>query len=158
MRKRFLPTATMALVVALAGCTTGPVKRVSPPAASVQQLTVNMDGSWTVQLRLQNYSSMPMRFESAALDMGVAGLPAGRLAATPGISIGPESADVASVALRPTSEARIAVADALASRRPLAYTLKGSVNAAPEDARSRSFDIDAKSSLNPVPGLDGVLR
>lgn len=158
MRKRFLPIATMALAALFAGCSSGPIKRVSPPAASVQQLTVNMDGSWTVQLRLQNYSSVPMRFQSAALDMGVAGLPAGRLDATPGISIGPESADVASVSLRPTSEARIAVADALARRGPLAYTLKGKVEATPEDASSRSFDIDAKSSLNPVPGLDGVLR
>jgi len=142
----------------LAACSSGPVKRVSPPAASVQQLTVNVDGSWTVLLRLQNYSSVPMRFESAAIQMSVGGTPGVALIAAPGISIGPASADVASIALQPSSEAKIAVANALASRRSLDYTLQGTVEAAPEDARSRTFKIDTRNTLSPVPGLDGVLR
>jgi hypothetical protein len=28
----------------------------------------------------------------------------------------------------------------------------------PEEGKSRSFDIDTRNTLNPVPGLDGVLR
>ena len=157
MQRRFLLVSLM-LSVGLAACSSGPVRRVSPPAASVQQLTVNLDGSWTVLVRLQNDSSIPMRFESATLAMTVAGVGAGSLNASPGISIGPESADVASFALRPSSGARIAVADALATRRPIAYTLEGTLQAAPEDSKSRSFKVDTSSTLNPIPGLDGVLR
>ena len=58
---------------------------------------------------------------------------AGKLRASPGLSVGPESADVVTVAFSPTSAGRIAVADALASRRTLPYTLKGSAGATPLD-------------------------
>lgn len=142
----------------LASCGDGMVRRVSDPAASLQQLTVNMDGSWKVELRLQNYSSIPMRYDNVRLDLGMGGEAAGTLQLAPGISIGPETADVVSVALRPSSAARMAVADALAGRRSLEYTLKGSIAATPEDKKQRSFDIDTRNMLSPAPGLDGVLR
>ncbi|MCW0385637.1 hypothetical protein NB722_000176 [Xanthomonas sacchari] len=149
----------LVLCTALLGaCSDGIVRRVSDPAASVQQLTVNMDGSWKVDLRLQNYSSIPMRYDTLRLDLGVGGEAAGSLQAAPGISIGPETADVVSVALKPSSSARMAVADALASRRSLEYTLKGSIAATPEDKKPRSFEIDTRNMLSPAPGLDGVLR
>lgn len=149
----------LVLCTALLGaCSDGIVRRVSDPAASVQQLTVNMDGSWKVDLRLQNYSSIPMRYDTLRLDLGVGGEAAGSLQAAPGISIGPETADVVSVALKPSSNARMAVADALAGRRSLEYTLKGSIAATPEDKKPRSFDIDTRNMLSPAPGLDGVLR
>ncbi|AJC45066.1 MULTISPECIES: LEA type 2 family protein [Xanthomonas] len=149
----------LVLCTALLGaCGDGIVRRVSDPAASVQQLTVNMDGSWKVDLRLQNYSSIPMRYDTLRLDLGVGGEAAGSLQAAPGISIGPETADVVSVALKPSSSARMAVADALAGRRSLEYTLKGSIAATPEDKKPRSFEIDTRNMLSPAPGLDGVLR
>ena len=37
-------------------------------------------------------------------------------------------------------------------------TLCEVADATPEDAKVRSFDIDTRNTLNPVPGLDGVLR
>lgn len=142
----------------LAACSSGPVKRVSKPAASIQQLTVNADGSWSVDLRLQNYSSIPMRFTSVNLAITTSGQAAGTLVAAPRISIGPESADVVTLPFKPTTDARMVIADALAGRRPMSYALKGTLDATPEEGKSRSFDIDAKNTLNPVPGLDGVLR
>jgi len=49
----------LVLVAALSACGGGgPVKRVSEPAAGIQQLTVRADGSWSVDLRLDNYSSV----------------------------------------------------------------------------------------------------
>ncbi len=142
----------------LAACSGGPVRRVSEPAASIQQLTVKADGDWSVDLRLQNYSSIPMRFESADLVITVADQPAGSLKGAPGISIGPESADVVTLPFKPSSEARMVLADALAGRRPVTYTLKGKLQAIPDEKKSRSFDVDARNTLNPVPGLDGVMR
>lgn len=142
----------------LAACSGGPVRRVSEPATSIQQLTVNADGSWSLDLRLQNYSSIPMRFDSAELAITVGGQAAGTLRAAPGISIGPESADVVTLPFKPSAEARMAIADALAGRHSLGYTLKGKLQAVPDEKKSRSFDIDSRNTLNPVPGLDGVLR
>lgn len=151
-------TGLALLCLLLAACSSGPVRRVSPPAASIQQLTVNADGSWAVDLRLQNYSSIPMRFTQVNLAITVGDHAAGTLQGAPQISIGPESADVVTLPFQPTSEGRIVVADALAGRRPLGYTLKGTIDATPDEAKSRSFPVDSRNTLNPVPGLDGVLR
>lgn len=142
----------------LAGCGNGVVKRVSEPAATLQQLAVNMDGSWTVALRLQNFSSMPMRFDDVALALEVDDAQAGTLAIRPGLSIGGASADVVEATLRPAPAARLQVADALAANRTIAYTLKGTVSATPEEQKQRTFQISNRSTLNQAPGLPGVLR
>ncbi|CAN5724430.1 LEA type 2 family protein [soil metagenome] len=145
--------------VLLAACASGPPRRVSEPAASIQQLTVRADGGWTVDLRLQNYSSLPMRFDRLALAMTVNGESAGTLQAQPALTIGPESADVLPIPLAPTPQARILLADALAAGRGVEYHLQGTVDAAPEDRGSaRSYKIERNSRLSPVPGLPGVLR
>ncbi len=161
MFHRLRPLLVLSLLavtaVALTACNRT-VKRVSPPAASVQQLTVQADGSWTLVLRLQNFSSMPMTFDSVNLQMQVADQDAGTLTASPAMSIGGVSADVVNVNLKPSSAARIVVADALAGNRTLSYSLKGTVSATPEDKKQRSFDITGRSTLNQAPGLPGVLR
>ncbi|AUZ54851.1 LEA type 2 family protein [Stenotrophomonas acidaminiphila] len=155
-RPQYVLTAVLSL--ALAACGGGMVKRVSEPAAGIQQLTVANDGSWEVELRLRNYSSMPMRFDDVALRIKVGDQAAGTLAATPGLSIGPESADVIKVRLQPASPARIVVADALAGGRSLFYELEGTVKATPEEKKQRSFEVSARNTLNQAPGLPGVLR
>ena len=100
-----------------------------------------------------------MRFDTLRLELSVDEHVAGTLQASPAISIGPTSADVVQVTLKPDGMARIAVADALAGRRSLSYRLQGKVNATPDEtSKSREFTVDDRSSLNPAPGLDGVLR
>lgn len=145
-------------MLAMTGCSRGPVKRVSEPSARIQQLTVRADGSWSADLRIENFSSVPMRFDSLDLAITVGGQAAGRLVAQPAESIGPESADVVSIALTPASGARLAVADALAGSRSLDYSLKGTLVATPQDRGARTFQIDRSSALSPAPGLPGVLR
>ena len=158
MLHRFRIALIVLCTLALVACNNGIVKRVSEPAASLQQLTVRADGNWTVALRLQNYSSMPMTFDDVALALTVGDSDAGTLQAKPGISIGGTSADVIQVNLVPSSAARLVVADALASNRTLAYGLKGTVAATPQEKKQRSFDISSRSTLNHAPGLPGVLR
>lgn len=142
----------------LAACAGGPVRRVSEPAASLQQLTVRADGSWSVELRLNNFSSIPMRFDAVNLPLDVGGEAAGILQGRPSIAIGPESADLVTLTFMPASGARIAIADALASGRSIAYTFEGTLDAGPENGRARSYRIKRSSMLSPVPGLPGVLR
>lgn len=149
--------AALALTL-LAGCASGPSRRVSEPAVAIQELEVRADGSWRVALRLQNFSSVPMRFERGALQIEVDGIDAGRLLATPGIEVGPESADTTMVEFAPSAQARIAVATALAEGRSLPYVLEGEISATPRDGRSREYTVRRRSALNPVPGLPGVLR
>lgn len=156
--KRVASTAVWMLCLTLAACSSGPVRRVSEPAASIQQLTVRADGSWAVDVRLENFSSVPMRFDRIELPLSIDGEAAGALQGQPALIVGPESADVASVTLTPSSSARIAIADALAAGRTLAYSFEGTLSAAPEDGKARDYKIKRTSALSPVPGLPGVLR
>jgi len=158
MLRRFRSILIVLSVLALAACGEKVVKRVSEPSSSLQQLTVNADGSWKVALRLQNFSSMPMRFDDIALKLSVGDAEAGTLSAKPGVSIGGTSADVIELQLQPAAQARLIVADALASNHTLAYTLEGSVSATPEEKKQRTFQINNRSTLNHAPGLPGVLR
>lgn len=156
-RLALLLSASSLLLLSACG-SGGPVRRVSEPAASIQQLTVRADGSWSAELRIENFSSIPMRFDRFDLVLALGSDEAGRLQGTPAVSIGPESADVITLTMTPQAAAKIAVADALASGRTVSYTLRGRVDATPDQAKSRSFDIDRSSVLSPAPGLPGVLR
>jgi hypothetical protein len=150
--------AASAALLLLASCASGPVRRVSEPSVGIQQLTVAADGGWKVEVRINNFSSVPMRFDAIELKLAVGGQDAGALSAQPALDIGPESADVASVQLKPTPMARLQVANALASGQGIAYSLSGTVRATPEDSRQRSFEVKRESSLSPVPGIPGALR
>ena len=146
------------LVSLLAGCGSGPVRRVSEPAASLQQVTVRADGRWDVEVRLQNFSSVPMQFTATNLSIAFDNGAAASVQAQPQISIGPESADVFSAIVTPQAAGRARIATALADGRGLNYTLSGSLDASPENGRSRNYKIERSSALTPVPGLPGVLR
>ncbi|NLW97221.1 LEA type 2 family protein [Luteimonas wenzhouensis] len=152
--------SAVVLLAVLAGCSSGGTpRRVSEPAASIQQLTVQADGSWSVDLRLQNYSSMPMRFESVSLAIQVGGEDAGPLEAQPALTIGPESADVVTLPFAPSANARLLLAGRLADGTGTSYRLEGTVRAAPADrGKAREYKVRRDSRLSPVPGLPGVLR
>ena len=156
--KRFPIALAMLGCIALSACGSGPVRRVSEPTANIQQLTVRADGSWSVDLRIENFSSIPMRFDSIALGLTIGGESAGTLQAQPALSIGPESADVATIALNPTPQARIVIADTLARSHGIGYTLDGTLAATPDKAGMRTYKLKRDNTLNPVPGLAGVLR
>ena len=152
--------STVLLVLFLVACSSSGVpRRVSDPAVSLQQLGVEADGRWSIELRLQNYSSVPMRFETLALDLSIEGQPAGRVDAQPGLTIGPESADVVTLPFDPSPDARLLLAGRLADGRGVRYVLEGTVAAAPTDrGKARDYKIKRDSQLSPVPGLPGVLR
>jgi len=153
---RWLGLALVALLSA--SCSSGPVRRVSEPSAQIQQLTVRADGRWSVELRIENFSSIPMRFDTVDLALTVGDGAAGNVTAQPGLSIGPESADVVTAVFTPQAAAKLAVADALAGSRSVSYTLKGKLGVTPDEGKLRSFEIERSSALSPAPGLPGVLR
>lgn len=153
-----LPAIGLLFACMLAGCAGGPVKRVSEPAASIQQLSVGADGQWTVDLRLQNFSNVPMRFDQVALTLRTGEETVGELKASPALTVGPESVDTVSIKLTPSAPARLLIAGTLADRRSLSYRLQGTVTASAEDRKPREYDVKRDSALSPVPGLPGVMR
>lgn len=159
MTLRHACVAAIMVTSLLAGCGSGgPVRRVSEPTASIQQLTVRADGRWDMEIRLQNYSSVPMQFTATNLSIALDNGAAASVQAQPQISIGPESADVFSATVTPLPAGRARIATALADGRGLNYTLSGSLDATPDNGNSRNYKIERTSALTPVPGLPGVLR
>lgn len=156
--KRLALAALLLTSLLLGACGSGPVRRVSDPSANIQQLSVRADGSWSLDLRIDNFSSVPMRFDTIDLAMTIEGQPPAALHATPGFNIGPESADVATLQVVPPVGAKIAIADALARGRGIGYHLEGSITATPEKGGPRTFQFKRDNALAPVPGLPGVLR
>ena len=145
----------LSLSVALAGCAHGPRKHVNPPVASLQELAVQPDGQWRLQLRLQNFSDVAMTFSSVQAHLMVDAQDAGEISLSPGLTVGPGSADIVPVVLVPFLAAKTAVAAALASGQPVAYSLKGRISSSEP---KRNDDFHYESSLNPAPGLRGVMR
>ena len=141
---------------ALASCSGGGVrKQINPPNASIQQLAVQPDGQWRLTVRLQNFSNVPTTFKSVTAKLQIGGQEAGSFELTPGMTIGPESADVLNASLKPSLGAKLAVASALAAGQSAAYALSGSIITT-DPKGNYPFRYD--SALNPAPGLGGVMR
>lgn len=145
----------IAVLAIVSGCASGPRKVVNPPRASIQQLAVQADGQWQLTVRLQNFSNVPTSFQSVSAKLMIGGQDAGTMSLSPAMSVGPESADVLSATLRPALGAKLVVASALSAGQSVRYTLSGQI-ATSEPKGEYSFSYD--STLNPAPGLSGVMR
>jgi hypothetical protein len=145
--------ALLGLLVACSG--RGPKKVVNPPRASIQQLQVQADGQWQLSLRLQNFSNVPTAFATVESGLRIGGQDAGRFSVAPGLTIGPESADVVLVVIRPSLEGKLAVASALAAGQSARYALEGRIVTTEPKG---DYPFTYESSLSPAPGLPGVMR
>lgn len=143
----------LALAVLLGACGGGPVKRINPPIASIQQLTVRPDGSWELQLRIQNFSTVPMTFASVEAALELEDRPAGQVFARTALDIPGGAADTTTLRLSPTP----AGSDALNAPggTGVGYRLVGKITSSDP---AKSFDLRYESRLSPVPGLPGSWR
>lgn len=133
----------------------GEVRRIYPPQATMQQLSIGADGQWQLHLRVENFSTVTMRLDATDLKFTVAGIDAGSIKLTPELTVSPSSAEVLTMALAPPAEARAAAAVALSDRTGLRYRLAGTLEIGDPAGR---YDIEYESVLSPVPGLEGVFR
>lgn len=147
--------SVIALLLLATGCAHGPHKVVNPPRASIQQLQVRPDGQWMLTVRLQNFSNVTTAFASLHAKLRIGGQDAGEMDVSPLLSIGPESADVVQATLKPTLGAKLAVASALAGGQAAPYALDGTIVTTEPKG---SYPFNFESSLNPAPGLPGVMR
>ncbi len=160
--KRPLPWIIPALLLlALAACSGMTRKSMFPPTLSIQQLHVQPDGSWHMQVRILNNSYGSMDFRALHLSMLINNQPAMQIDTRFELDIPALSADVTDVTITPGAEARKALA-AIAgkgSAGALAYTLKGTASAVPEHTDSpRDFDVDSHDWLSAVPGVPDTYR
>lgn len=155
MKRTISGLVLAAVLLALGAC--GPVhKSVFTPLASIQQLHLTSDGHWQMQLRIQNNSYTGVKFTRVDLDMQVNGTNAGHISTVLDLDIPELSVDIADVTLAPGPAARQALINAQGSTR---YTLKGTITGIAEDETTpRTFKVQGKDWLSPVPGVPHTWR
>lgn len=143
--------------LALAGCT-GLGTKLQPPTASIQQLTVQSDGTWVAVVRVQNYSyDTGMHVYSIDADLALNGKPAGHVTLSPALDIPAMDADIATATFKP--DAAGAAALAAAKRNAVQYELKGTLAVGKgEKGGAQSFKLDGKGYISPVPGVSNIWR
>jgi hypothetical protein len=148
---------SLALFATLAACGGHGItkKQLNPPRASIQQLTVLANGQWRLVVRMQNFSNQPTTFTTGSATLEFAGQDAGTFAVAPNISIGPESADTVEATITPALGGKLAVASALSAGQSVRYKIHGQIGTT---QRNAPYDFTYESTLNPAPGLPGVMR
>jgi hypothetical protein len=154
-RARFLVMACAVLLIA--GCT-GLGTKLQPPTASIQQLTVNSDGTWAAIVRFQNYSyDTGMHVYSIDAELAFDGKPAGHVTLSPALDIPAMDADIATATLKP--DAAGAAALTAAKRNAVQYELKGTLSVGKgATGAAQSFKLDGKGYMSPVPGVSNIWR
>ncbi|MEO8459496.1 MAG: hypothetical protein ABI451_03115 [Dokdonella sp.] len=136
----------LALTALLTACGGGPVKRINPPTASIQELSVQADGTWRLLIRVQNYSTVPMTFSSVTAHVSINDTDVGELSVSPNLEIVGESADIVTTTIKPNL--KLPAGD-------FGYQLKGTIITSEP---SKDFEFDRSSRLSPVPGLPNTWR
>lgn len=155
-RVLFLSGLAGAMLV-LAGCF-GAGTKLQPPTASIQQLTVNSDGTWAAVVRFQNYSyDTGMHVYSIDAILNFNGKPAGHVALSPALDIPAMDADIATATFKP--DAAGAAALAAAKRNAIQYELTGTLSVGKgEKGGAQPFKLDGKGYISPVPGVSNIWR
>lgn len=144
--RKFLVLFLVSLL--LAACGGGPVKRVSPPTASVQELQVRPDGSWRLLVRVQNFSNVEMTFSAIDARLEIEGADMAGVTLPLKLDIPGSSVDVFETIVMPTPGANPGTSD-------FAYRLHGRMETSEPKG---DFKFERKSRLTPVPGLADTWR
>ncbi|HVF35469.1 MAG TPA: LEA type 2 family protein [Candidatus Saccharimonadia bacterium] len=145
-RKLPVLSAMLAALFTLPAC--GPVKRINPPAASLQRLAVEADGRLAVTLRVQNHSDVSTRVARFDGTIELGGRAPTPFAVAIDLDVPAHAAEVV-VATLPGSDWRPA------PDRTLRYRLAGRL--ATSEPRG-NYEVEYESMLSPVPGIPGEYR
>jgi len=144
------------MMTLLGGC--GEVKRINPPLASIQQLSVMPNGQWQLELRIQNFSNVTMHYTGLTAQLELEKILVGVIETSLNIDIPGESAEVITVSLTPPKEAQ-SLLDSTKNQQSneigILYSLQGSIRS--NDTKNQ-YSFERQSRLNPVPGLPNVYR
>ena len=139
--------AALAVAVLVTGCGSGPARRITPSQVSIQQLVADASGTWKVTLRIQNYSTVTMRYASLHGTLHIAGVDVGSIDLAPtDLDIPANSADVIDATVH--ASAKLPAGD-------IEYRISGTI--ATSEPKN-DFKFDRSSRLSPAPGLPGTWR
>jgi hypothetical protein len=148
----FIPTL---LVLILSACSSTPRVRYFPPQASLQQLQRLPDGQWQVQLRMQNFSTGAMQFNSLSLNVRFQDGEPLRLDSNDTLKVGANSAEILNLRMNIPAAQQSLLNERLAKLQSVRYSLQGDVRSIDPN---KTYPLAYEGRLNPAPGLDGVFR
>lgn len=151
-----LLACSFAVLLSACGGGSGVKQQLYPPSLSVQELRIEADGTWSLSLRLRNFSNVGMRMDRVQARLDVAGHEAAMLSLSPALDVAAGSAELIALRVTPSTSAGAALQESLQRGDAVRYQLKGKINSS--EPRKREDDFEFASLLNPSPGLDGVLR
>jgi LEA14-like dessication related protein len=138
--------AALAVSCLLAGCGSGPVRRITPSQVSVQELAVQPGGQWHLTLRIQNYSTIPMTYAALHGTLHVAGVDVGTIEVKTDFDIPANSADVVDATVHATATLPAGDID---------YKIEGTIETTEP---KETFKFNRSSRLSPTPGLPNTWR
>lgn len=137
--------AALAATMVLAGCSSGPPKRITPSVVSIQQLVAS-DGKWRLTLRIQNYSTVPMTYAALHGTLHIAGVDVGAIEVRTDFDIPANSADVVDATVR---------ASVTLPTGDIDYRIEGTLDTSEP---KETFKFNRSSRLSPTPGLANTWR
>ena len=139
----------LSLPVLLVACASdGPPKRINPPTVSIQEVRME-GGQCALRLRIQNHSTVSMRFDALSFErFDLDGRALAPLSMAPDLDVAPYTGE--------PFQHTIDCPDMTEGASELVYRLSGRITST-EPGR-RNFDFSHRSRLLPVPGLGGVYR
>jgi hypothetical protein len=147
--------ATVLLAACGGGRTqSGLIRRINPPTAGIDGLSLQ-PAAVRVTVRLQNYSTIPMRYGAVEAAVRIDGRDAGLLRFVADIEVPGLSSDTVAAELSVDAATRGLLDAAAASGRPFDYALEGDIETVEPEQR---FDFKHESRLSPVPGRPGEFR
>ncbi|HZP64789.1 MAG TPA: hypothetical protein VFB32_00645 [Rudaea sp.] len=152
---RVLRTVVLSLAAASLGACGAPTHPINPPNASIQQLDVLPDGSWKLEIRLENFSDKTVHYAAFKAALRVGGVAAADLSLNPDMDIPGENADVVETTIVPSADARKAFAADVKEPGGASYELKGTINI---PVAGKDYKFEHKSRLSPVPGIPNQYR
>ena len=146
--RTFARTALLAglAAAAMAGC--GPVKRINPPAATVQRLAQHDDGSLLLELRIHNHSDLTTRIGRFDGEVALDGRAPLGMAVPIELDVPSHAAEVVPARVDPAGWKPDPA-------RTLRYRLTGRLTTI--EPRG-TYPVEYESTLSPVPGRPGEFR
>ncbi len=132
-----------------------PLHPINPPNASIQQLDVLPDGSWKLQIRLENFSDKTVHYATLKAALRVSGMAAADIALKPDMDIPGENADIVETTVMTGADVQKAFLEDVKAPNGAPYELKGTINI---PAADKDFKFEHKSRLSPVPGIPNQYR
>lgn len=152
MARPLLAALLAMLLIACGGG--GPVKRIFPPEARLQEFRLQ-DSYAHLQLRVQSFSTVPSVLQAYTLTLEIAGTQAARFEGNAATTVLPRAVEIIAITTPLEAVAVARTRAALADGTALRYRLHGTITVEPN---GRAHPIDYSSALSPVPGLENVLR